>query len=70
MTWCAWGKRLLIACVERFLFYKPIMKKLVTDSRIECREEVTCRSSAWLVIQLEGGAEQTVELLSHMVGRS
>ena len=70
MMWCAWGKRLLIACVERFLFYKTIMKKLVTDSRIECREEVTCRSSAWLVIQLEGGAEQTVELLSHMVGRS
>ena len=40
------------------------------DSRIECREEVTCCSGAWLVIQLGGGVEQTVELLPPMVRRS
>ena len=43
---------------------------LLRTLRIECREEVTCCSGAWLVIQLGGGAEQTVELLPPMVGRS
>ena len=43
---------------------------LLRTLRIECREEITCYSGAWLVIQLGGGAEQTVELLPPMVGRS
>ena len=52
-----------------FYFISPSWK-LVMNSRIECREEVTCCSGAWLVIQLRGGAEQTVELSPPMVGRS
>ena len=43
---------------------------LLRTLRIEFHEEVTCCSGAWLVIQLGGGVEQTVELLPPMVGRS
>ena len=43
---------------------------LLQTLRIERYEEVTCCSGAWLVIQLGGGAEQTVELLPPMVRRS
>ena len=47
-----------------FLFYKSIVKTCYE------LEEVTCCFGAWLVIQLGGGVEQTVELLPPMVGRS
>ena len=49
--------------VEHFsICYKFIMRTCY-GLEVECREEVSCCSGAWLVIQLGGGAEQTVELL-------
>ena len=50
-------------------FYKSIVRTCY-ELDIECRKEVSCCSGAWLVIQLGGGAEQTVELLPPMVGRN
>ena len=52
------------------LFYKSIIE-LATDSRRECRIEVLLVVLVCMVvIQLGGGVELVVVLLSSMVGRS
>jgi len=72
-TGIAWDA---VLCMGRMIvehssifFYKSIVRTCY-GLEVECREEVSCCSGAWLVIHLGGGAEQTVELLPPMVGRS
>ena len=66
------GRRVVHGKNELSVFsscYKSIVRTCYR-LEVECREEVSCCLGAWLVIQLGGGAEQTVELLPPMVGRS
>ena len=60
----------LLRTLKESAVWKLSCCSLLRTLRIECREEVICCFGAWLVIQLGSGAEQSVELLPPMVGRS
>ena len=72
-TGIAWDA---VLCMGRIIvehssiFFDKSIVRTCYGLEFECREEVSSCSGAWLVIQLGGGAEQTVELLPHMVERN